>query len=299
MECDLTMKIFRKILCPVDFSDNSLAALDQAAKLARKEDALLYLMHVEFVPMNSPAELAHYATVSTEPSQLRLEQIAREHLAKVRHHLVVRVGWPAGVIEEAVRDLDVDLVVIATHGWTGIHPLLGSIAEHVVRAAGRSVLSFGPGTAIAALKKILCPVDFDPNSLAALNFGWRLAEEYGAAISLLHVVPVPFEPSEVSREPPTSEWEQDTRARLAKVAAENLGAGAKYELVMRRGDPARAILEVEKELRPDLIVMATHGRKGLSYLVLGSVAVSTVRKSTVPVLTVRGLHNVACPYSPS
>ena len=61
----------------------------------------------------------------------------------------------------------------------------------------------------------------------------------------------------------------------------------------RRGNPASAILEVEKELRPDLIVMATHGRTGLSHLVLGSVAECTVRESTVPVLTIRGQHGVA------
>jgi nucleotide-binding universal stress UspA family protein len=286
--------IFRKILCPVDFSDNSIAALGQAAKLARKDDALLYLMHVEFVPMSNPAELADYVTLSTEPGKLRLEPIARKYLAKVRHQLVVQFGWPAEVIEKAAQDLDVDLIVMATHGRTGITRLfLGSIAEHVVRASERSVLSFGPGTAIGALKNILCPVDFDPNSIAALNFGWRLAQKYRAAISLLHVVRLPFEPSEVPIEPATPEWEQDARGQLMKIAVENLGAKAKYKLVVRRGDPAGAILEVEKELRPDLIVMATHGRTGLSHLVLGSVAERTVRESTVPVLTVRGRQSVA------
>jgi len=286
--------VFRKILCPVDFSANSMAALDQAAKLARKDDAPLYLMHVEFVPMSNPAELSDYVTFSTESDKLRLERIARKHLAKVRYELLLQVGWPAQVIEKAAQDLDVDLIAMATHGRTGINRLfLGSIAEHVVRASERSVLSFGPGTAIGALKKILCPVDFDPNSIAALNFGWRLARQYRAAITLLHVVRLPFGPSAVPVEPPTPEWEQDARAQLVKVAVENLGAKARYKLVVRRGDPAGAILEVEKELRPDLIVMATHGRTGLSHLVLGSVAERTVRESTIPVLTVRGRQSVA------
>ena len=281
--------VFRKILCPIDFSDNSIAALDQAARLARKSDALLYLMYVEFIPMSSPAELANYVTVSTEPGKLRLEQIARKHLARVRHELVVQVGWPAELIERAAQDLDVDLVVMATSGRSGVARFfLGSIAEHVVRTSKRPVLSFGPGAALGALKRILCPVDFDPQSIAALNFGWRLAQEYRAALSLLHVVRAPFEPSEVPVEPITPEWEQDARAQLAKVAADNLGAKAKYKLLVRRGNPAGAILEVEKELRPDMIVMATHGRGGLSHLVLGSVADRIVRESSVPVLTVRG-----------
>jgi len=288
-------KIFRKILCPIDFSDNSIAALGQAAKLARKDDTLLYLMHVELVPMGNLAELAQDdVTPSTEPGKLRLERIARKHLARVRHKLLVQFGRPAELIEKAAQDLDVDLVVMATHGRTGINRLfLGSIAEHVLRASERPVLSLGPGAALRALKKILCPVDFDPNSIAALNLGRRLAQKYRAAISLLHVVPTPFEPSEVPVEPSIPEWEQDARAQLEKAATENLGAKVKHKLVVRRGDPASAILEVEKELRPDLIVMATHGRTGLSHLVLGSVAERTVRESTVPVLTVRERQSVA------
>ncbi len=287
--------IFRKILCPVDFGNNSIAALDQAAKLARKDDALLYLMHVEFVPMSKPAGLADYdITFSTEPAKFRLEEIARKHLAKVRHELVVQVGWPGELIKKAARDFDVDLIVMATHGRTGMTRLfLGSIAEHVIRTSERSVLSLGSGTAIGAVKKILCPIDFSPNSIAALNFGWRLAQKYRATVSLLHVVPVPFEPSEVPVEPSTTEWEQDARAQLAKVAAESLGATAKCKLVVRRGDAASAILEVEKELRPDLVVMATHAQTGLSHLVFGSVADRTIRESTVPVLTVRERHSVA------
>ena len=253
---------------------------------------MLCLMHVEFVAMNKPAELADYnITFSTEPAKLRLEQIARKHLAKVRHEIVVQVGWPAELIEKTARDFNVDLIVMATHGRTGITRLfLGSIAEHVIRTSERSVLSLGPGTAIGAVKKILCPLDFSPNSIAALKFGWRLAQKYRATVSLLHVVPVPFEPSEVPVEPPTSEWGQDARTRLAKVAAESLGATGKCKLVVRRGDPASAILEVERELRPDLLVMATHAQTGLSHLVLGSVAERTVRESVVPVLTVRGRH---------
>jgi nucleotide-binding universal stress UspA family protein len=281
--------IFRRILCPVDFSQNSTAILDQAAHLARRDDAVVYLTHVVFVPMNDPAELDRYdVTVSTQPAMLRLQQLARKHLAKVRHEFIVQVGWPAEVIERIARELEVDLIVMATHGRTGMaHLFLGSIAEHVVRTSQRSVLTFAPGASLGTLKEILCPVAFDANSISALNFGWRLAQKYAAAISLLHVVPVPFEPSEVPLQPLTPEWEQDARARLAKLAAENLGAKANYSLIVRRGDPALGILEVEKERRPHLIVMATHGRTGLSHMVLGSVAERTVRESTVPVLTVR------------
>jgi hypothetical protein len=80
--------------CPVDFSDNSIAVLDQAAQLARRDGALLYLLHVEFVPMNGPVQLTRYASVSMEPKERRLQQIAAGHLQNVPHQILLRSGWP-------------------------------------------------------------------------------------------------------------------------------------------------------------------------------------------------------------
>jgi nucleotide-binding universal stress UspA family protein len=273
--------MFAKVLCPVDFSDNSIVVLDQAAALARRHDALLYLMHVEYVPMNSPEQIAHYANLSAEPSERRLERIAEDHLPNMRYQILVRSGWPGGVIESAARELDIDLIVIATEGWRGTTHPLGNVAEYVIRASTCPVLSVGFRTAIGAVKKILCPIDSNPNSIAALNFAHRLAQEYGAAMSLLHVVPAPVESREVSAE--TFKREQDARAQLEKIAAENTS----WEILVRRGDPVPAILEVQEKVRADLIVMATHGRTGLSYLLLGSVTTRIVRESAVPVFTMR------------
>jgi len=152
---------------------------------------------------------------------------------------------------KAAEDLDVDLIVMATHERARIDRLfIGSIAEHILRSSKRPVLTFGPETTIGALKKVLCLVDFDPDSIAALNFGWRVAQRYNAALSLLRVVPMPFEPSEQPVEPSTPEWGQDARARLVTVAAEILGAKTKCELMVRRGDPASAILiAIEKVVK--------------------------------------------------
>jgi len=140
-------KFFKKILCPVDFDDNSMAALDTAAELARDNDAILYVMHVIFAPVTTPAlPLEPYASASTEPTKLRLEKIARKRLGrKVRHEIVVKIGTQADQISAAAEDLDVDLIVMATHGRSGVaHLFLGSVAEEVIRSAGRSVLTIRP-----------------------------------------------------------------------------------------------------------------------------------------------------------
>jgi universal stress protein A len=140
-------KFFRKILCPIDFDRNSLAALDYARDLAGQQGATLHVLHVVFIPMVSPGFPGEpYPVVSEEPSKLELQEIAREHLdGKVRYQIETRSGRPAEIINQAAEDLGVDLIVMATHGKTGVTRLvLGSVAEHVVRGARRPVLTIRP-----------------------------------------------------------------------------------------------------------------------------------------------------------
>ncbi|MGO9450408.1 MAG: universal stress protein [Candidatus Binataceae bacterium] len=145
-------KFFKKILCPVDFDDNSMAALHYARDLAKEHDATLYVLHVVFVPVASPGfPLEPYPVVSDEPGKLELEKIAKKYLdGKVRYELACRTGKPAETISQAAEDFNVDLIVMATHGRKGVtHLLLGSVAEHVVRASNRPVLTIRPKDASA------------------------------------------------------------------------------------------------------------------------------------------------------
>ena len=140
--------LFKKILCPIDFDDNSLAALDSALHLAQESGATLYVMNVVFVPLAAPGfPLEARPAVSEQPSRLALQKLARERLhGKVRYELLIRIGKPAELINQTAEELDVDLIVMATHGRTGVgHLFLGSVAEHVVRTAKRPVLTIRPG----------------------------------------------------------------------------------------------------------------------------------------------------------
>ncbi len=139
--------LFKKILCPIDFDENSLAALCYARDLAVKNDATLHVLHVIYLPLGGPKfPLEPYPTVSEDPSKLELEKIAREHLeGRARYELATRTGKPADAICQAAEDFDADLIVMATHGKTGVTRLfLGSVAEHVVRASRRPVLTIRP-----------------------------------------------------------------------------------------------------------------------------------------------------------
>ena len=136
-------------------------------------------------------------------------------------------------------------------------------------------------------KRILCPIDFDENSMAALDLAAQLAQERNATVYILHVVRAPIEPSEVPVEPQVPEWERDAKARLESVARRHVDGKANFTLVLKTGDPFAGIMEAQRELNPDSLVIATHGRTGVGHLLLGSVAERVIRESWCPVVTMR------------
>jgi nucleotide-binding universal stress UspA family protein len=141
---------------------------------------------------------------------------------------------------------------------------------------------------VQMFRKILCPIDFGPHSLAALEMALNLARQNGATLYLLSVVPIVRDTglmTPVAVEPSPG-LEQISRAHLNKLARETIGATVPYETIVIVGDPGTKVLEVAAGTGVDLIVMGTHGRTGVKRLVLGSVAERVVRESPVPVLTV-------------
>jgi len=138
-------------------------------------------------------------------------------------------------------------------------------------------------------RNILCPVDFDDCALDALDTAGSLARQNDGTVFVLHVIPMM-----VQTVPPTGlpyldlykGQEETARGKLENIARKRL-VGLKYELLTRIGDPASVIIEAERRTGADLVVMATHGRRGFSRVFIGSVAELVLRESTCPVLTVR------------
>ena len=130
--------------------------------------------------------------------------------------------------------------------------------------------------------KILCPVDFDQNSAAALHFACKLLD-LGGTLYLLHVVP-DAHGARLEQYPPLSELAQ---RNLDNFARKQIGDQLVSKLIVRSGDPAAVTVRLAEELGVNLIVMATHGHKGLVRIVLGSVAERVLRDAKCPVLTLR------------
>jgi universal stress protein A len=138
--------------------------------------------------------------------------------------------------------------------------------------------------------KILCRIDFEDNSIAALNTAARMARDSGGTLEVLHVVPIMMQPGVMPmRIDVYAAEEEAAKAKLIGIAHEHL-AGVKYEMRTAVGQPAIAILHAQKTLGADVIVMGTHGRRGFAHFIIGSVAEHVVREADCPVLTIREHH---------
>ena len=135
---------YKKVMCAFEFDGDSTAALRLSGTLAKENNATLYVVHIARVPpqdMDVPLPFDSHPRWETE-ARSKLEPIVRSTLhADVQYVIDIRSGVPNLDIVRAARELAVDLIVMVTHGRTGLeHLILGSVTEHVIREAPCPVL---------------------------------------------------------------------------------------------------------------------------------------------------------------
>jgi nucleotide-binding universal stress UspA family protein len=291
-----------RILVPTDFSATSDAALAFARRFAARFGAPLHLVHA----FDDPFTTAAFAAEMYTPLPLSMRD---EMVRNLRQQLVERLagdtspvngtgevvtGTTATSIVDYARFIEADLIVMGTHGRSGVaHLLLGSVAERVVRTAECPVLTVRGAPARDTVKHILVPTDFSANSDEALEYAIRLAEPFGAAVQLLHVLHDPFVTEGLAAEAYIAEA-PTMRTAMLRNALDRLAhrttlsrSGVTITSEVLFGHGARTIAEFAAARDVDLIVMGTHGRTGVAHLLLGSVAERVVRIASCPVLTVR------------
>lgn len=144
------------------------------------------------------------------------------------------------------------------------------------------------------ISRILVPVDFSPHADRGFRYGAALAQRLGAKLALLHVVEDPFVTGAWNSEIVVANVPElldnlmaDAHRRLAMLKESAAAMGVTAESAVVTGRPSQAIIEHAIDGGFDLIVMGTHGRTGISHVVMGSVAERVLRKAPCPVLTVR------------
>ncbi len=285
--------MFRKILCPTDFSPAARNAVRAAASLADHDDAELVLLHAWFVPTSSYTGtfvLSGDVATTVRDSAVRelataALEAARAGARKVTTRLVRGVADVA--ITDALADEAFDLCVMGTRGRTGMSRLLvGSVAEKVLRTASRPVLTIRPDIPSGHYRHVLCPIDFSQAADAALEIA-RDTVAPGGTLTLVHVLGQPPGTYGMKLASLTTQFEDEAKQALA-VRAERIGAAFDVRTRTLYGDPAPEILRLlEHDPSVDLIAVGSRGRSGLARLVLGSVAEELVRHARAPVLVVR------------
>lgn len=138
----------KKILCPIDFSECSIYALSYAIDLSTKERASLYLMHVIETHISDMGDILKQIDLLLDDKQIdnlrmRLTNLIPDNIRTNIHiQPIVEKGIPSVEIIKTAKDNQIDIIIMGTHGRTGLeHILIGSVAERVIRSAPCPVLS--------------------------------------------------------------------------------------------------------------------------------------------------------------
>jgi len=290
--------MLRNILFTTDFSPCSDTALPYAVSLARKYGATLHAAHA----MPTMAEIVFmspegWSTLADEIELQAERQIAEleGNLKEVPHRVLIQKGEISDVLGGIISQNAIDLVVLGTHGRTGIGKLvLGSTAEEIFRRARCPVLSVGPRVSHkpageAEFHHILFATDFSPESLAALPYAISLAEEDEAQVGLLHVVSQPAA-GIVDLETVTAYFERRLRNLIPLDADPWCHAECSVEFGRPFASPAEGILRVANDSTADLIVLGVRSVPGKFGLIthLATTTAQILAHAACPILTVRG-----------
>lgn len=299
------LRRFKQILVPIDFSRPSLKAMPYAVAISRQFGANVHLLHVSDVVQQPPPSLLTLPLVPQSEWNRRLMNRLQVLARKYRTDgnisaLEPRIGTAHEEICFVARELKADLIVLATHGYTGYkHMYLGSTAERIVQHSPCPVLVVrehlcrgNRGADLHTrtgfkLSRILVPTDFSECSLVAFEYALQLASDFNAELCLVHVInphAYPFGDEYVALDPAQllRETEYAKQKQMRSMATK---ATTRYSVRVIHGSPAAEICNAANE-DADLIVISTHGRTGVGHVVMGSVAEHVVRGAHCPVLVI-------------
>jgi nucleotide-binding universal stress UspA family protein len=288
---------FKNILVPVDFSDFSYKAVDFAIRVGEHYGSDLTLMHVLTMFQEDSAEISRFQGledfVREQEKSIQKQMKEQTDLFVSRgvnvKSVTTRAISAADSILDIVSENAYDLIVMGTHGRTGIrHLLLGSIAEKVLRLSPTPVVTVHRAHEEFDIASILVLVDFSDYSKRAVGYATSIADEFKSDLAFVHVIEQEFHPSlYAAGVQNVFEIDPELPERSANKLREFVGMpgnGATYTVLQGRAH--NQIIEYAKKIEADLIVMSTRGFSGLDHVLMGSTAERVVRVADCPVLTV-------------
>jgi len=287
------MKTFaiKRILVPTDFSETGLLAIEHAAYMAKLCKAHLYLLHV--------VESFEYAYSEYEPEVMvkdleGVQHVATEKLEKAAARLetqygiqvstLLNNGKPSAGIAESVKDNDIDIIVMGTHGAKGFEEfIIGSNAHKVVNVSPCPVITIQASAKDIQFTNIVMPIDNSLHSRQKVNYVIELASHYGAKIHMLGLLDSNDELNEAD----------EKRFNIKLDAAENVikQSGLPYVRKLVKGhNIAIEAMKYSEEVNADLLVIMTDHESSLSGIFMGPLAKQIVNHSKVPVMSIKPIE---------
>jgi len=297
----------KSVLVATDFSAVSRKALHHALAIARHYGAKLYAMHVVSslgLTIAGPDAIGQSTIAALREATLTERKlVASGALRGIHHQVIVRPGQIWAELQAVIREEAVDLLVIGTHGRTGLKRLvLGSVAEQIFRNARCPVLTVGPPSPPDGVftpgetpRPILFATDFSAASLNALPYAASFANQRRSELVLAHMLsPVPpvkdgrwYNASDVAKMRLVAQ--KNAQKRLSDLVADAM-LTVKPAFMVDFGEPAEGILRAMEAEHAELIVMGLMCRKHVETMshLPWSTAYDIVCRAGCPVLTVRG-----------
>jgi len=287
----------KNILLLTDFSEPSATALQYATLMARGYGAKVTVLHAVVSSMYTYMAGEMSASVldaEDETAQKEMGKIQAQ-LAGLPNEVIIRrdtAVWPS--LAKFLQEREVDLIVLGTHGRTGLKKLMfGSTAEEVFRRTTVPVLTVGPAVRRPAHNEeqfqcVLFATDFNSVSSVAATYAMSLAQENESRLVLLHVLPAP-KLGKSNRSVDLSVAE--ALHRVQDVLPRDAELWCRPELVVEHGKPGAQILATAERRGADLIVLGARGMDRLAEFAARTdraVAYEVIAHAPCPVLTLRG-----------
>ena len=298
--------MYRTVLLPTDFSPCANAALHQAVTIAERFQGTVTMLHVVAIHESDPSKIKSIITSSSLPYE-KIITTAEEMLHTKEgmietpvliEKVLLRGISPTSEILRYAAEHHPDLIVMGTHGRTGIRRLImGSVAEKIIRLSNSPVMTVrcgkdGKPQGYPNYRSILLPVDFSKASIKALWTASEIARNYGSKLTLLHVAEAPdftgyLESDDLDDEELSNSQIKEAEETLAEFLSKAPLSGIEVYTRVVFGRPGRKIVEFAHEEDIDLIIIPSHGKSGFEKLLMGSNVNKVVHRASCPVLVLK------------
>lgn len=287
-----------QILVPTDFSENAGHALSYAVEMAKRCSATIHLLHTPVIPTYLLMDLSYSPGPEAVTRILNESQTALDEQAKVladagvEHFTAIREGTVHEVIRDYAKEHGVDLVIVGTHGRTGVSKLMyGSVTERVIKTVHTPIIVIPPeGGAMPS--SIVIAFDFSGPSKRAAEVARAIHGVFHGPLHIVHTY-LDVWGEYTDRGAVVGEAAEKRREALHLGLGEMLRTEAKelfsidvqtIQTHLATGDPAEGILRVAEDVGATLICAGTTGKSGIERLLIGSVARRLLHDSKVPLL---------------